>query len=94
MTLTRENRNTWRETSGNSSFPTKISTWNDEESSPSFGGERPANNRLSPSLGTACFLFIFLCLCYPLLLILDLCVLDLSCMCLASVLFNLISSSL
>jgi len=65
MTLTGETRNTWRETSGNSSLPTKIPTWNYEGSIPSFGDERPGNNRLSPSLGTACFLFISLCLRYP-----------------------------
>ena len=94
MTLTGENRSTWRETSRNSSLPTKIPTWNDEGSSPSLGGERPANNRLSPSLGTAYFLFISPCSCNPLLLSSDLCFLDLSCMCLSSVLFNFISPSL
>jgi hypothetical protein len=94
MTLTGENRSTWRETSRNSSLPTKIPPWNDEGSSPSLGGQRPAKNRLSLSLGTACFLFISLCLCYPLLLSSDLCFLDLSCMSLASVLFNFISSTL
>jgi len=56
----------------------------------------PANNSLSLSLslGKAFFFFISLCSCYPLLLSSDLCFLYLSCMCLAYVLFNFISSSL
>jgi len=58
MTLTGENRSIWRETSGSYTLSTKIPTWNDEGSSPSLGGERPANNRRSLSLGKACFLFI------------------------------------
>jgi len=92
MTLTGENRSIWRETSRSSSLPTKIPTWNDEGSSPSLGGESPANNRLSlePWQG---LLFISRCSCYPLLLSSYICFLDLSCMCVASVLFNFVSSS-
>lgn len=53
----------------------------------------PANNSLSLSPGKAFFLFISLCSCYPLLLSSDTCFLDLSCMCLAYVLFNFVAST-
>jgi hypothetical protein len=55
MTLTRENRRTWRKVCSSASLSTTNTTWTDPCASLDLCSERPATNRLSHGTAFVCF---------------------------------------